>query len=272
MSAVLAQRHEALPSVEKACALLAKARTTREVKEIRALAQAVATLERGKETAVEAAEIILHADARIGELTREIPKAPNEGGPRRKSSSVKKHDSLAEEGLTRKRAAECEKIAEFSKSGDLDRYTKACRATGVQPTTSGALTLAKLPAPAREKVFASVGDKEDVRKAIAEVKKSLRAADGVSSTLASNMRAPDRAPVVVVPDGNMLAPPPPNSSAVALVSPSVGWDAEDFLVEVRDQLRDWRTEWRKHEPKAARLVRALRMAADLFEREEQDDA
>lgn len=65
----------ALPTIEKARTLLAEARSPGEIRKIKAVAQAIATLERGKEIAIDAGEIILLADARIGELTAALPKA-----------------------------------------------------------------------------------------------------------------------------------------------------------------------------------------------------
>jgi hypothetical protein len=55
--------------------MLAETRSTNEVRKIRA----VAPLERGKEIAIDAADIILQADARIGELTREMPTEQTSG-------------------------------------------------------------------------------------------------------------------------------------------------------------------------------------------------
>ena len=114
----------ALPSIERARELLSKARSTDEVMKIRVLAQAVASVRRGTAAGVEAAEIVLLAKARIGELTSELAQAPNEGGPKRKSSSVKKHDSLAAEGLSRKDAAECEAIRRLKDAGDLENLLR----------------------------------------------------------------------------------------------------------------------------------------------------
>lgn len=180
--------------------LLASTRSAHEVKKIRAVAQAIATLERGKEIAVDAGEIVLLADARIGELTRELPKAPTPkdgaAGPGRGKTSlasrpVSKTERLAQEGITKQQAAECERIADLAASGGLDKYVKACRDAGQAPTTSGAVALAKLPPPARKQVFAKLGDSPDVRKAIGEVKLAQK------RELAEEIRANP----VVTPDG-----------------------------------------------------------------------
>jgi hypothetical protein len=64
--------------------------------------------------------MIFMADARIGELTREMAKAPRGGDGGTKSSRTEqmeapaKRDALAAEGISRKQAAQCEKIAELT--------------------------------------------------------------------------------------------------------------------------------------------------------------
>jgi hypothetical protein len=70
--------------------------------------RAVATLQRGKDIAVDAGEIVLLADARIGEFTREMPHGKPKPGSTAKPGSAPKRDALAAEGLTRKQAAECD--------------------------------------------------------------------------------------------------------------------------------------------------------------------
>lgn len=72
MGAIEKRSAGALPSVEKAWGILAQTRSTDEVKRIRAIAQAVATVERGKEIGLDAAEIVAWADRRVGELSREL--------------------------------------------------------------------------------------------------------------------------------------------------------------------------------------------------------
>jgi hypothetical protein len=76
----------ALPSIEKAAAIIAASRSTHEILSIRFLAQAVATKERGKEIALDAGELVCSADDRIGALRKEqepAPKLPMGRGPGR---------------------------------------------------------------------------------------------------------------------------------------------------------------------------------------------
>jgi hypothetical protein len=89
-----ARRGEALPSLEKVKALLAETRSKDEVRKIRAIAQAVATLERGKEIACDAGEIIVLADRRRAELEKEEREARPTGGAAHASRS--KHVRLTE--------------------------------------------------------------------------------------------------------------------------------------------------------------------------------
>ena len=60
-----------LPSIEKARELLTRCRTVQECMKIKALAQAVASVEAGEAAKNEAGAIVLLAKARVGELTQE---------------------------------------------------------------------------------------------------------------------------------------------------------------------------------------------------------
>ena len=63
----------------------------------------------------EASAIVLLAKARVGELTAALPKLTKaEAGSRRELAT--KNDSLEAEGISRKEAAECEKIASLQNS------------------------------------------------------------------------------------------------------------------------------------------------------------
>lgn len=184
------QRREgaALPSLEKARALLTQCRSVQEVMRIKALAQAVASCEASENARDEASAIVLLSKARIGELTMALEKVPP--GKRRGSEfllGTQKSAALEADGLTRKEAAECERIADLHHSGDLDRMLKA----GARPTTSGAVALAKLPQSQRREALAKLGDKADVKQAIGEVKLAAKRA------LAEEIRENP----IVTPDG-----------------------------------------------------------------------
>lgn len=143
MTVAIVRKAEALPSLEKVRFMLAETVSAHEVKKIRAIAQAVASVERGKEIAQDAGEIILLADARVGELTREIEKAPRGGKPERGKSNTSKREVLLADGVSEKQAAQCEKIAALKDSGELDRYVAAEREAGRMPTVSGAMRCAR---------------------------------------------------------------------------------------------------------------------------------
>jgi N6-adenosine-specific RNA methylase IME4 len=174
MSAALLPRNEALPSLEKARALLSNCRKVQEVMRIKAIAQAVASCEASEQARDEASAIVLLSKARIGELTEKIDAesaavAGARGGRGKKgvsgANALSRSGRLEAEGLTRVAAAECEKIADLKRSGDLDRMIKA----GARPTTSGAVALAKLTDRERRKAIAKLGDLPDVKAAIREV-------------------------------------------------------------------------------------------------------
>lgn len=202
-------RSDALPSLEKARALLEHSRTTQECMKIRALAQAVASCAATEQARDEAAAIVLLAKARIGELTKEIPivspKEKASAGGHAKAGHVlssdreqSKSERLASEGLSRKDAAECEKIAALKKSGDLDRMI---RHPGGATTTAAALAIQKLAPSERTKVFAKLGDNVEIKKVIGEIKLEAKRA------LAEELRANP----VVTPDGRfqVIAIDPP---------------------------------------------------------------
>ncbi len=173
----LAVRSEALPTLEKARALLERSRKVQDVMKIKALAQAVASCEASESARIEACAIVLLAKARIGELTAAIEKAPAIGkraGRGRIVSSAREQTKSAQleaEGISRKEAAECERIAELKKSGDLDRVI-AKRPDAL--TTAGAVALSKLPASDRKRAIAKLGDVPDVRRAVREVTAAIK--------------------------------------------------------------------------------------------------
>ena len=190
MTGLAKREGTALPSLEKARQLLEHSRTTQECMKIKAIAQAVASCTATEQARDEACAIVLLAKARIGELTREMPKAPPVSGKRAATVPIgnTKRDALAAEGLSRKNAAECEKIADLKKSGDLDRMI---RKAGGATTTAAALSIQKLAPAERKKVFAKLGEDVDFKKALGEVKLDAKRA------LAEDIRLNP----VVTPDG-----------------------------------------------------------------------
>jgi hypothetical protein len=226
----------ALPSVEKARALLAKASTDHEVRQIRAIAQAVATLERGKEIACDAGEIIVLADTRRAELEAEERAARTEGRPRKNGNSAVAVSKALPKSQT---VAESRRAPLLTlPEQDRDRYFKACRANLQPPTPAAAATLAKLPPESRKKVFAKLGDDADVKAAIRAVKIAER-------------------PVVEEEE--------PGAPFGEPVDPSV-WDADDFMTAVHIQVTEWFREWRAHGQKASRLAVQLKLCGDLEEK------
>jgi N6-adenosine-specific RNA methylase IME4 len=149
-------------SVERARAFLEKARTVDEVKDIRDKAEAVRRYLRARGAATDsqndAAEIRLRAERRIGELTREIPKAQPVAGPGRGNKtkvqvgpSFSKRVSLAEQGIKPTEAKRFEVLASIPQKR-FDEHVAEVRAKGERITTHGAQRLAKADA---KKDFAS---------------------------------------------------------------------------------------------------------------------
>ncbi len=199
----LTVRGEALPSLEKARAILERCRTTQEVMRIKALAQAVASVAATEQSRDEAAAIVLLAKARGGEITRDMQKACAPGKTAGKGGRVSvpvgntKSGQLAAEGISRKDAAEFEKLADLKRSGDLDRLIRHSGAT----TTAAALTVQRMAPAERKKVFAKLGDDIEIKKAIGEVKLAAK------RELAEEIRANP----IVTPDGRyqVIACDPP---------------------------------------------------------------
>lgn len=164
-----------LPSIEKARALLTQCRSVQECMRIKALAQAVASCADAEGAKNEAAAIVLLAKARVGELTVEAkavaPKDRGAAGRGKKfvpvGNELTRTARLEAEGLSRKEAAECEKIADLKKSGDLDRMLAKSKTA---PTTAAAVAMHRLPPEQRKQVLGKLGGDPDVRKAIGEVK------------------------------------------------------------------------------------------------------
>ena len=146
-----------LPSLEKARAALVQCRTMAEVGKIKALAMAVASCAAAESTRTEAAGIVLECKARMGEITAELPKTPA-GRPEKISSQREpisprppsKSEALEAEGVSRKSAAENEKLASLKADGTLARLI----AKG-ETTTKAALAVHALKPAARKRVLRS---------------------------------------------------------------------------------------------------------------------
>jgi N6-adenosine-specific RNA methylase IME4 len=170
-SEALARRSgPALPSIERARSLLAAARTAYDVRKIRAVAQAVATLERGKEIACDAGEIIVLADTRRAELEAE------ERTTRRRNVGRKGNPRGNPLPAAQKTAES--KRAPLLALPEQDRvaYFAACRRALQPATTSGAATLARLEPTARRRAVALLGAATDVPRAIGELRAQARRA------------------------------------------------------------------------------------------------
>jgi N6-adenosine-specific RNA methylase IME4 len=172
----MVRRIEALPSLGKARDLLASKDTVRDVRKIMALAQAVASCEASEEARAHAGNIVLLAKARIGELSAVLEKtSAQEKGKRRHSVSSPreptKTERLESEGISKKEAAECERIAGLAASGTLDAMIK----TGAPLTTKGVVAAAKLSTSEQKKLVTALEKEPDaIGRAITEIKQASR--------------------------------------------------------------------------------------------------
>ncbi len=131
-----------LLDVEQAAQILARCRTVDEVKEIRNQAVAVHAYLREKKAAEEAqadaAEIVLRANTRLGEITSKVPRAVS--GPGRGKKGVRQPDSfsawLAEVGLDRQQASVFEEIARIPEKTRASYFHRA-RAIGEEISRAG---------------------------------------------------------------------------------------------------------------------------------------
>lgn len=176
MKALSRPNESALPSLDKVRTILAAAETIRDVQKVKALAQAVANCEVSEDARERAHKIVILAKARMGELTRAMPKVPprvsgKAGGKGTSKAEVpSKRDSLKAEGVSEKQAAEAEKLAAMKDSGDLDRVLAA---VGTGARVSPIVDLGRMTAPQRKKAIAKLSDAKgagDIKRAIAEVK------------------------------------------------------------------------------------------------------
>jgi N6-adenosine-specific RNA methylase IME4 len=157
-------------SVEKAAAMLAACRTVGEAKDIRDKAKAVAVYLRTKKGAQaaqrDAAEIIVRADLRIGQIQRETPKAKGTvlagrdalGGT--KKSPPKSAPTLADQGITKRESAVTQRAARVAEESPkvVDAFFASARKTGRAPSTAALATLADVaPKKAIEVIERSAG-------------------------------------------------------------------------------------------------------------------
>lgn len=181
MSALVLAGKNGMLGVERARVMLAEATRTDEVKKIRDVAVAMKAYARtqkaGKEIALDAGEIILRADARMGELARELPKTPNDGSRGNQASPAnglaRRDSALADIGVSKQRAAEFDKISKLPQK-QLEQYIAAERKANRPPTTSGAVTLSRLPAESRTRALAKLADLPDLRAAVTAIRREDR--------------------------------------------------------------------------------------------------
>lgn len=134
----------ALLRVEKACEMLAEAVSVDEVKQIRdqslAMKAYARTQKAGHTMALDAAEIQLRAEVRLGEMLRELPKDAG-GRPSKTAAKVAgvKTPAVEDIGIDLRRARDYEAAAKIPKQ-QLEAYVAAFRADDRAPTSRGLIS------------------------------------------------------------------------------------------------------------------------------------
>jgi hypothetical protein len=143
LPALKAKRGELLP-VEQARAILASCTKVDEVKRIADQASAIRLYLRRQRAALDsqnhATEIMLHSQARLGEMTAAMERAPGgrgKTGP--KAGPVSKLAELAEHGISKQEASRWKKLAEAAATGKLEAHVSAVKARNAKLTVGGAI-------------------------------------------------------------------------------------------------------------------------------------
>lgn len=144
-----------LMNVERARAYIALAKSTDEVKDVRDKAEAIRRYLRARgastETQNDAAEVRMWAERKLGELTRELPKAKGGGekgvGRRGKNAvascnRIPTTPTLAEQGIAKIDAHRWQKLADIAEPA-FTRHVAEVRAKGERLTTGAAIKLAR---------------------------------------------------------------------------------------------------------------------------------
>lgn len=144
VAALPAKAGELLP-VEQARAILQACTKVDEVKRIADQASAIRLYLRRQRAALDsqnhATEILLHSQARLGELTEGMDrgKPPGRGKIGPTSGPISKRRELEAEGISKQDASRWKKLAEAKRNGKLDEHVAAVKARSAKLTVSGAI-------------------------------------------------------------------------------------------------------------------------------------
>lgn len=129
--------------VERARAILARCRSVDQARDIRDKARAIEVYQRAhiasREAQQDAAEIVLRAERRLGELIAETEKP--KGGRPSKTHNATLGVSLADRGITLMQSSRWQRLARVPES-DFEAHVAAVRARGERLTTASAVRLA----------------------------------------------------------------------------------------------------------------------------------
>lgn len=134
----------AIEDIERARDTIRTCRNVDEVLEIRDKAKAVATYHRARGAAhdlvVDASEMVLRAEVRLGEFLKEAVKR---GRPKATKVNNGDHFSLSDLGVTKNDSSRWQKAASLPE-GLVDEYVRQVREAGATPATSELVDLSKL--------------------------------------------------------------------------------------------------------------------------------
>lgn len=165
----LAVRGNALPSLEKARAILAGADSFTAIRRLEAVADVIASENRGNELGSDAAAIVCACVRRRAELDAA-------------ARAGRLHHGAAKGAVTREVTAlpSAQKVAESKRAPvlalpvrDEDAYYRACKAKREQPTKAGLIALARQTAPERKTTLATMADAPSVRTALSHASKRV---------------------------------------------------------------------------------------------------
>lgn len=130
--------------VEQARAILQACTKVDEVKKISDQASAIRLYLRRQRAALDsqnhATEIMLHSQARLGEMTEAMERSPGgRGKTPPKTGGVSKAKELEAHGITHQDAARWKKLAEAKRNGKLEAHVAAVKARSAKLTVSGTI-------------------------------------------------------------------------------------------------------------------------------------
>lgn len=162
---VIPERRGVILNVSDACRFLAQARNIDEVKEVRDRGLAFAHYAReqklGKQAEIDACEIRVRAERRMGQLLAERDTAPHGGD--RKTDSRFQSGTLKDDGITKQDSHRWQRMAGVDDES-FEQYLSETRTAAKAPSTAAVLKLVPKPEAQSEKAFDALRESEVIEK------------------------------------------------------------------------------------------------------------